>query len=96
MSDFMIYEGYLGEGEKKTKFAIIRGGLHTDNPHIAMNKAVSKYVGDTPHNQFVDITLCDPWTRIIIENCGNLEYFTFEQLKRNETIEKILKDDNLS
>lgn len=90
MSDVLIYEGYLGEGENGTKFAIIRGGFHTDNPTKIINEAVAKYVGDTPHNQFVDITLCDPWTRLIIRDITKLDFMTWEQLKRNEKLNKLL------
>lgn len=89
---FQIYEGYLGEGDNKTKFAIIRGGLHTDSPTTEMNNVVSKYVGDNPHNQFVDISFCDPWTRIIIEDITKVHLLTLEQFKRNAKIESLLKD----
>jgi hypothetical protein len=87
-----IYEGFLGEDEHKTKFAIFRGGLHSDNPTQILNEAVAKYIGDIPHNQFVDITLCNPWYRIIIEYCRKLEYQTLESLQRDERIRNILGD----
>lgn len=78
------------DGNKIGKIAIIVGGIHTDNPSLEMNKVVKKYVGDTPCCQFVEMTLCNPWTRIIISGINEFPFHTMEVLKRDEKIKKIL------
>ena len=87
MSEFKIFEQQLGE---KSKLAIIRGGLYSNNPFQSMNEKVVNYCGDTPVCQFVDITLCDPWTRVIINGIGELPFQNFEAfLKKRERKEKL-------
>jgi len=85
-----IFDGYLGEGEHSTKFAIIRVDPSVRDPNRTMDEAVARYVGDTPHNQFVDITLCDPWTRLIVHDIRKLRLLTMEQHRRNNRIESII------
>lgn len=85
-----IFDGYLGEGEHSTKFAIIRVDPSVRDPNKTMDEAVARYVGDTPHNQFVDITLCDPWTRLIVRDIRKLRLLTMEQHRRNNRIESII------
>ena len=38
-----------------------------------LQKAIIEYVGDTPHNQFVDITCQNPWYRLIISGIDKLD-----------------------
>lgn len=52
----------------------------------------SKYVGDNPHNQFVDISLCDPYHFLFLLILLFIKTFTFEQFNRNAKIESLLKD----
>jgi len=88
MSDKVkIFEQQLS---KKCKFAILRGGIHSDKPFTFMSEQTLKYVGDTPHNQFVDMTLTDPWTRVIINDMSDLPFENFDAfLKRRERKEKL-------
>ena len=94
MAEFEIFEQQLGE---KSKLVIIRGGLYSDNPFQAMNEVVVKYCGDTPVCQFVDITLCDPWTRVIINGIGELPLQNFgTYLKKRERKEKLVQIERLN
>lgn len=88
------------EGEMAGKVAIFEC-LHHD-PWDMINYAVFKYTDGHPHHQFVDISCCNPWQRIIISDCLNndeLEWQDFDHyLKdggksylRNKTIAQILK-----
>jgi hypothetical protein len=77
----------------KSKFAVLRTTTFDVN---ALNQAVDKYVGNSKHCQFVDITFMDPWTRVIIdENINNLEYDQFDgyeiRKKRQQKINILLK-----
>lgn len=81
MSEFEIFEYDLlkdQNGKVISKFAIIVGGLNSDNPFNAVNTAVSKYVGKELHNQFVDIKLNNPWTRVIISGIDKLPLQNFD------------------
>jgi hypothetical protein len=39
-----------------------------------LNNAVANYVGDERHNQFIDITCCNPWYRLIISGIDKIDY----------------------
>ncbi len=71
MEDVKIFEQQLSE---KCKFTIIVGGVYSNNPKSVIDKAVANYVGDTPHNQWVDIKLDNPWTRVITSGIGDLPF----------------------
>ena len=55
------------EGVQVGKIAILVGGVDLPNPKEFMDDVVSKYVGTKGHNQFVEIHLDNPWTRIIMD-----------------------------
>jgi len=58
-------------GERVGKLAII---FSMDLKELEND--IIKYVGDVKHNQFVDITLLNPWTRVIISGINQLDYHT--------------------
>ena len=69
----------LGEnGKVKGKMAILRGGLDSENPIAFMDNAVSKYVGNKPYNEFIEIHLDNPWVRVIISEIDELHFVPFE------------------
>lgn len=48
-----------------------------EDPVIALDKAVSAYVGHRSYTQFVDINMDNPWTRVVIlgvNDTGNVEF----------------------
>lgn len=81
MNDIEIFEQVLLEkdGEVISKFAIIVGGLGSSNPSEVINDAVLKYTNGVPHNQFVDIKLNNPWTRVIISGINQLKLFDYNE-----------------
>lgn len=58
-------------GEKVGKVAIL---LCLDLKRL--QEAIIEYVGDTPHNQFIDIN-CQPWYRLIISGIDKLDLHKF-------------------
>jgi hypothetical protein len=84
MNKVEIFEQHLKQGDRNVgKVAILRGGLGTDNPTGFMNDEVSKYVGQSGFNQFVEIHLDNPWVRVIISGINDLDYQIFENQKLN-------------
>lgn len=82
MNKVEIFEQPLTkDNETVGKVTILRGGLNTDNPTAIMNAAVSKYVGSTGYNEFVEIYLDNPWIRVIISGINELDYKTFDNQK---------------
>lgn len=82
MNKVEIFEQPLTkDNETVGKVTILRGGLNTDNPTAIMNDAVSKYVGSTGYNEFVEIYLDNPWIRVIISGINELDYKTFDNQK---------------
>ncbi len=78
MSRIEISEQLLTKEDRTVgKVAVLRGGLNTDNPTAVMNDAVSKYVGRTGHNQFIEIHLDNPWVRVIVSGINELDYKEF-------------------
>lgn len=79
MKDVEIYQNNLTDkkGLIKGKLAILRGGLLEENPISYMDTAVSQYVGYQPHNQFIEIQMDNPWTRVIISGINELEFEKF-------------------
>lgn len=85
MSKTEIFEQELKKGDVTVgKVAILRGGLNTDNPNPIMNDVVSKYVGSTGYNEFVEIHLDNPWVRVVISGINELEYKNFENQKLDD------------
>jgi hypothetical protein len=79
MSKIEKFEQDLTKDSKPVgKIAILRGGLNTDNPTALMDAAVSKYVGKTGYNEFVEIYLDNPWVRVVVTGINELKYETFE------------------
>ena len=93
------YPLYGGEGDTVGKMAVFE--CLVSDAWDVLNYAVYKYTDGEPCHQFVDITCCNPWQRIIISDCLNheLEWQDFDDyLKdggksyhRNQNIAKILK-----
>jgi hypothetical protein len=83
MEDVEIFEQLLKDRNDRTvgKIAIIRGGLNTDNPTALLNAAVSKYVGETNYNEFVDIFLDNPWTRVVMSSINEIKFHPFNDQK---------------
>ena len=74
MDDIKIFEQPLkGEdNQTKGKMTILVGGLKSDNPKGFMDEMVSKYVGRTGHNQFIEIHMDNPWTRVIVKGINDI------------------------
>ena len=73
--DAKIYEQELYDelGQLVGKFALLVGGLNSENPMNVMNEVVSNYVEKELHNQFIDIRMDNPWCRVIISNIDQLK-----------------------
>ena len=76
MDDVKLFEEYLRDnnGNNKGKVAILVGGMNSDNPKEFMDGAVSKYVGRAGHNQFVEIHLDNPWTRVLVRGINDIPF----------------------
>jgi hypothetical protein len=73
MNGVQIFEQPLiVKGITVGKMAILVGGLNSPNPKDFMDNAVSQYVGNIGHNQFIEIHLDNPWTRIITSGINEL------------------------
>mgnify|MGYP006911563909 CR=1 FL=1 len=84
MKDVQICEYDLTkDGKKQGKVAILRGGLHSENPIAHMNSAVSEYVERELFNEFVEIHMDNPWVRVIVSNINELDYKPFENQRLN-------------
>jgi len=81
MKDVEIYEQDLldDEGNVKGKMAILRGGLNQDNPISFMNAAVHEYVGRSMHSQYVEISMDNPWVRVVISDSNKLKFKKFKK-----------------
>lgn len=80
MNDVEIFEQELKVGGITVgKFAILRGGLTSNNPTGEMSAAVETYVGYTPYNEFVEITLDNPWVRVIVSGINDFDYKKFNE-----------------
>jgi hypothetical protein len=80
------------DGSIKGKIAILQ--CLASNPCEVLNYAVYKYTGGEPCHQFIDMSMCNPWQRIIISDClnkGELNWITMESEIRDRKIEDILK-----
>lgn len=75
-------------GKVLGKIAILVGGLNSEKPMSYMSDAVSKYVKEIPHNQFVEIRLDNPWTRIVTTALQN---FPFRDLTTEDSLKTSIK-----
>jgi len=51
------------------------------DPVAKLDWAVSEYVGNVGHNQFIDINMDNPWTRIIISGINEMNQEDFDPTK---------------
>lgn len=73
MEDVQIFEQpFIVNGRTVGKMAILVGGLNRPNPKEFMDEAVHRYVGDIGHNQYIEIHLDNPWTRVITTGINEL------------------------
>lgn len=85
MSQIEIFEQYLTNGDdKKGKMAILRGRPQSENPTSLMNDAVSKYVDNSPYNEFIEIEMDNPWVRVVVGGINKLNYEEFKNQKLND------------
>jgi hypothetical protein len=71
------------------KISIIKGGYLEENPRKYVDKMVSKYVDESPHNSFILSSMDYPFCRIIIDNINNLQYEPFENQKLDDMIQRL-------
>ncbi len=86
------YKFTNSKGDIIGKCAILRSYYEGDVVEM-LNAAVSRYVGDVPYNEFIDINMDDPWTRVIISDMINgdtVDWQTMEGLIRERKIDKLL------
>ena len=73
MEEVQIFEQlFIINGSPVGKMAILVGGLNRPNPKVFMDEAVSRYVGNIGHNQYIEIHLDNPWTRVITTGINEL------------------------
>lgn len=70
-------------GETVGKIAILVGGLYNPNPKDFMDNAVHQYVGNIEHNQYIEIHMDNPWTRVITTGINELP---FRSLKAEDSL----------
>jgi hypothetical protein len=66
---------------QKGKIAFLVGGLNTPNPKAHMDEAVRQYVGSNGHNQFIEIHLDNPWTRVVTSGLNDFDFDPFADQK---------------
>ena len=83
MKDIEIYEQELFDekGNIQGKMAILRGGLNQENPIRFMDDAVRRYVGREMHSQYVEISMDNPWVRIVTSDSNRLKFKKFNSQK---------------
>lgn len=85
MDGVQIFEQpFIIEGRTVGKMAILVGGLHNPNPKEFMDNAVHQYVGNVGHNQYIEIHMDNPWTRVITTGINELP---FRPLKVQDTLQ---------
>jgi len=73
MEEVQIFEQpFIVGGKTVGKMAILVGGLNKPNPKEFMDEAVSRYVGNIGHNQYIEIHMDNPWTRVITSGINEL------------------------
>ena len=61
------------ELENGSFVCIMQGGLNQDDPSVYMDTAVSVFVNNELHNEFIEKFLDNPWIRIIIFEFNNID-----------------------
>jgi len=79
MNNVDIYEQQLLDEKEQAvgKMAVLRVAPQIQDPESIMTKAVTKYVGNNPYNEFVEIYLDNPWIRVIIGGINKLDFEPF-------------------
>ncbi len=73
MDEVQIFEQLIFDDEEAVgKMAILVGGLNKPNPKEFMDEAVSGYVRNIGHNQYIEIHLDNPYTRVITTGINEL------------------------
>jgi hypothetical protein len=73
MNGVQIFEqSFIVDKKIVGKMAILVGGLDRLNPKEFMDEAVSQYVGNIGHNQYIEIHMDNPWTRVITTTINEL------------------------
>ncbi|MDO9253915.1 MAG: hypothetical protein Q7U54_00280, partial [Bacteroidales bacterium] len=73
MEEVQIFEQlFIVNGTAVGKMAILVGGLNRPNPKEYMDEAVHRYVGTIGHNQYIEIHLDNPWTRVLTTGINEL------------------------
>lgn len=73
MDEVQIFEQpFIVGGITVGKMAILVGGINRPNPKEFMDGAVSQYVGNIGHNQYIEIHMDNPWTRVITSGINDL------------------------
>lgn len=52
-----------------------------DDPVALLDQAVSTYVGNKGHNQFIDINMDNPWIRVVIAGINEMKQEDFDPKK---------------
>lgn len=79
MKGFQIFEQKVGEN---LEMAIIQAPSRIDNVKPEMDEAVRKYVGNTPHYEFIEIYLDNPWMRVVFKgDINELKFKEFNPMK---------------
>jgi len=84
IEDVEIYEQIMYDGETPIGKIALLVGTKVSNPIEHMDKAVKQYVNGAKHNQFIEIHLDNPWTRMVTNNLQNLP---FKKLSEDDTLE---------
>ncbi len=86
MSTTKIFEQILKKENDKviSKMAIL---FNLDTHQL--EKDLNKYCGKVPCNLFVDITLTNPWTYLVISGITSLKLLTEEQMIRKQKLNKL-------
>jgi len=65
---------------KKGKIAILIY-VGEEDPVVKLDQAVSAYVGHESYNQYVDIHMDNPWTRVIVSGINEMKQADFDSTK---------------
>lgn len=81
MKNVRIFVQEIEDSSQKIvgKVAILRGEPNLKDPKIVMDQAVDIYVGNKPHNQFIEIFLDNPWVRVIVGGINEIDYENFDK-----------------
>ena len=69
--------------EGGNKITILVGGFSSPNPKEFMDGVVSRYVGDSPYNEFIESHLDMPQIRIILSGINEICYSTYNEEKHH-------------